>query len=184
YCPDALKDYLFAAKAKPVPIQLAMMRRREIISPSEYYSGMRHLGYLEQQTSENLFRLTEQLPPLSEIIRYMVRDADDEKLVQQFGLDTGFTDKFAKQLKQWAKDQGVPEIVAQYSWRAHWTIPSPGQLFTFWHRLRYNPQFGGKEKLLADIKAALVQQDILPYWHDAYLAVSFHPLTRVDARRA
>jgi hypothetical protein len=50
--------------------------------------------------------------------------------------------------------------------------------------LRYQDKFGGKEKLLKDVKDALIQQDILPYWHDHFLAVSFRPLTRVDVRRA
>lgn len=184
YCKQSIDWLIKVGRSKPIPLQLAVMRRREIISPSEYDAGMREIGYLEPKVRDNLFTLTEQVPPLTEIIRYMVRDADDEQLVNRFGLDAEFDDKYRKQLKKWSKDQGIPEQVARYSWRAHWQIPSPGQLFEFWHRLRYNPRFGGKEKLLEDIKAALVQQDILPYWHDAYLAVSFHPLTRVDARRA
>src|SRR4030095_10770556 len=87
-------------------------------------------------------------------------------------------------LKDWAEFQGLTPDMMKYVFRAHWTIPSPGQLFTFYQRLRDNPKFGGRDKLLEQVKNALIQQDILPFWHDHFLAVSFHPLGRVDIRRA
>lgn len=184
YCNPALTHYLQAAKSKPIPMQLSTMRHREIISASEYHMSMRELGYLDSTQREQIFNITYQVPTLTDIIRFMVRDADDNDLANRLGLDSFFDQKYRDQLKRWSKDQGIPDKIAQYAWRAHWQIPSPTQLFEFWHRLRYNQKFGGKQKLLDDIKAALIQQDILPYWHDHYLAVSFRPMTRVDLRRA
>lgn len=183
-CNSSMNEYVKAARSKPVPLQLAIMRRRRIIDAETYNSKMRELGYLERDVVDDLFKITEQVPTMAEIIRFMVRDTDDIRLVNKFKLDTGFTEKYGAQLKQWSEDQGVSELAAKYNWRAHWTIPSPTQLFTFWHRLRYNPQFGTKDEQLQDIKDALVQQDILPYWHDRYLAVSFRPMRLVDIRRA
>lgn len=184
FCPDALAWYKHAARAKPTPLQLSVMRHREIIDGQDYHKGMRELGYIESDAREKLFKITEQVPTMTDIIRLMVRDADDEEIVNKFGLDTQFDRKYGRQLKKWAKDQGVPDLVAKFQWRAHWMIPSPGQLFEFWHRLRDNPDFGGKEKMLQDIKDALIQQDILPFWHEHYLAVSFRPMFRRDIRRA
>lgn len=184
FCPDALAWYKHAARAKPTPLQLSVMRRRMIIDKPDYHKSMRELGYLESGVRDKLFEITEQVPTMTDIIRLMVRDADDEQIVKKFGLDTQFDRKYGKQLKEWARDQGVPDIVAKFQWRAHWQIPSPGQLFEFWHRLRDNPDFGGKEKMLEDIKEALIQQDILPFWHEHYLAVSFRPMFRRDIRRA
>lgn len=184
YCPDDVEWYKQAAKSKPVPQQLALLRLREIIDKKSYDLGMRQLGYLEPETAENLYKLTEQLPTLSDILRFMVRDADDtspDGPVNKFNLDAGFNEKYQKQLKDWSKKQGIPEQVARYAWRAHWGIPSPTQLFNFWHRLRKEP---GYEKLEADIKTAMIQQDILPFWHKHFLAVSFLPMGRVDIRRA
>lgn len=183
-CPDALNAYEIAARSKPIPLQLASMRRRQLISQSEYNVRMRQLGYVEQQVSDNLFKLTEQLPGLSDITRMMVRDAADDGLAQQFGLDAEFSKKYTGKLREYAEFQGIPHEVAKLNWRAHWTIPSPGQLFHFYHRLRNNPKFGGAGKLLGDVKTALIQQDILPFWHDHYLETSFLPMTRVDVRRA
>lgn len=183
-CQESVTQYTRAARSKPIPLQLAMMRRRKMINSNQYAEGMRQLGYLETSTSEQLYNLTEQIPTLTDITRLMVRDADDEGLASRLGLDSYFTEKYGRQLREWSEAQGVPEKFARYYWRAHWNIPSPGQLFTFYHRLRDNPQFGGREKVLDDIKAALIQQDILPYWHEHYLATSFHPIGRIDIRRA
>lgn len=183
-CRVSTDQYIKAARSKPVPLQLAMMRRRRMINSTQYAERMREIGYLETGTSEQLFNLTEQVPTLTDITRLMVRDAGDESLVSRLHMDDYFDQKYTGQLKKWSEAQGIPENFARYYWRAHWNIPSPGQLFTFYHRLRNNPQFGGSAKVLDDIKAALIQQDILPYWHEHYLATSFHPIGRIDIRRA
>ena len=91
-------------------------------------------------------------------------------------------------------------------WRAHWDIPSPTQLYEFYRRLRdpaeipvpksaldigvkpdptTGPRTDPSNRITEnDVKLALAQQDILPYWQDKFLATAYHPLTRVDARRA
>lgn len=183
YCPESLMYYLKAARAKPVPFELGTMRLRGIINPAQYHESMRELGYLEPAVAENLFATRQQLPTLSDIIRLMVRDADDDAIAQRFQLDTQFEQKYGRQLKEWSEQQGIPEKVAQYAWRAHWNIPSPTQLFEFWRRLRKDPAFGGEAKLWSDIEAALTQQDILPIWHQHYKAINYNPLGRVDIRR-
>lgn len=184
FCPESVRDTVQAARAKPIPLQLAVMRRRKMIDAGGYATGMRQLGYLETGVAEQLFKLTEQVPPMSDIIRFMVRDTDDAALVAKFGLDAKFDDKYQSGLREWAEFQGIPEKIARYNWRAHWGIPAPNQLFTFYQRLRDNPKFGGRDNLLQDVKDALIQQDILPFWHEHFLAVSFHPLGRIDIRRA
>lgn len=184
FCPDALNWNVDAQRSKPIPGQLAVMRHRQMISASEYHAGMRQLGYLEPEMREKLFELTTQVPTLAEIIRFMVRDAGDESAdgpVNRFNLDYGFYDKYGSQLRKWSEDQGITEDHARYNWRSHWAIPSPTQLFQFIRRLRHNPAY---PTLMEDVKQALIQQDILPFWHEHYLSVIYNPLTRVDVRRA
>lgn len=183
-CPESVAWYKEAARAKPLPLDLMTMKLRKVISEADYFKSMRQLGYTNQQDSKNLLALRQQLPTMSDIIRFMVRDADDATLVAKFGLDSNFTQKYQKQLKDWSEQQGVSETLAKYAWRSHWTIPSPTQLFSFWRRLRKDKAFGGEAKLWQDISDALIQQDILPYWHDHFKAVSYLPLGRVDIRRA
>lgn len=184
YCPKSQKPIIQAQRSKLVPPQLAIARRRGIISESDYTRGMRHLGFLGKYEQDVSFKLTEQVPALGDIIRYMVRDADDEALVARFDLDADFTKKFGKQLKKWADDQGIPEQVARYSWRAHWDIPSPGQLYQLLHRHRRSGIYGTEAQLIDDIRTALEQQDIAPFWIDKLMSISFLPLGRIDARRA
>lgn len=184
YCPQNVDWMIQSGRAKPLPLQLAMLRRRGLHTSGDFHTGMREIGYLEPAEAENLFRLTEQIPTMSDIIRLMRRDADDDAIAEKFGLDDLFTSKYGGRLRQWAEWQGIPDEVAKLEWRAHWTIPSPGQLFTFYHRLRKNPKYGGEEKFLQEIKDALVQQDIAPFWQDKFLDVSFHPIGRIDIRRA
>jgi len=184
FCPEALDAYKLAAESKPIPMQLIVMRFRGLISESEYHAGMQRLGYKSAKQAENIYEIQRPLPTLADIVSFMVRDADDETPggpVKRFGLDSNFDDKYGDQLKKWSEQQGIDEKIARYAWRSHWTIPSPTQLFEFYHRLRKKPEF---PDLLGDVKAALIQQDILPYWHEHFLAVSFRPMGRVDVRRA
>lgn len=183
-CQESLDRYKVAVKSKITPDHLAILRRRETITQSDYDRRMRQLGYINQEWVDQEFSLSEERPAPSDIVRMMVRDADDLGLVNKFGMDDKFTDKYQAQLKKWAKDQGIPDEIMKYLWRAHWSIPSPGQLYEMYHRLRYKPEYGGPDKFLGDIKDALIQQDILPYWIDKFLAVSFRPIGRVDVRRA
>lgn len=183
WCPEAIVAYEKAAVAKPIPLELMNMKLRGIIAEKDYYAGMRRLGYTERQDATNLLKLRQQLPTMADILHFMVRDADDPNVVNTFNLDFGFTDKYQAQLKEWADQQGVPEKAARYAWRSHWTIPNPTQLFQFWRRLRKDPQFGGEDGLWKNITDALVQQDILPFWHEHFKAINFLPLGRVDIRR-
>lgn len=184
YCDTIWKQQIQTQRNKLSPLDLATLRHREVITPSDFNRRIRELGYVNSSDANEIYELTNQVPVPSDIIRMMVRDADDQTIATDFGTDDGFTDKYNKQLKKWAADQGMPDLYMQYLWRAHWTIPSPGQLFTIYHRLRHGKEFNADGKLFESIEKALVQQDILPYWIPKLVATSFHPLTRVDTRRA
>lgn len=183
-CQQAAEWDSLAQRSKPVPLQLAVARRRKMIDRESYESGMRQLGFIDPGVSDLLFRLTEQVPTMSDIIRFMVRDADDQAVVKKFNLDEGFESKYADQLRQWSESQGITEDQARYSWRSHWRLPSPTALFTFYHRLRNKPEFGAPGQLLEEIKQAMIQDDMLPRWIPHYLEVSFRPMRLVDIRRS
>jgi hypothetical protein len=183
-CPEDVDWSLLAARSKPVPLQLAIMRHRNIISQAVYQEKMRQLGFLEPSVSEDLYKITFQVPPLTDLIRLMVRDTDDPNIPDWKQSDELFAVKYGKQLRDWGEQQGIPELYAKYAWRAHWTIPSPGQLFEFYHRLRNKPELWTAKGPLEDITQALIQQDILPRWHKSYLAVSFNPMRLRDIRRS
>lgn len=183
--PDRTSDDLIdAARTRLAPEQILSLFLRKVIDKPTADSLLRELGYTEGSTVEGLHTLTEAIPPISDLIRMMVRDVADEINVDWQESDSTFGAKWQGKLKEWGESQGVREEFAKFVWRSHWVIPSPTQLFEFWHRLRYSGQLGTKEETEKKIRAALIQQDILPAWIDAFLAVSFKPLTRVDVRRA
>lgn len=180
---ESFSHVVDAQQSKPIPADLVSLWRRKVINDDQYLQRMRELGFTNPRYATEVAFLSNQIPPASDLVRFMVRDTDDERVVQQFGLDDEFEAKFGQQIQDWSYAQGVDPTYMRYIWRAHWSIPSPTQLFEFWHRLRHTGEFGTAEELYNDVRNALIQQDILPYWIDAYLAVSYRPLTRVDARR-
>lgn len=181
---DQFTPTIDATRSKHSPLDQASLLRREIISRTVFNQRIREQGYIKPEDADEIFKLTEQIPPPQDIIRFMVRDADNQGIVDTFKLDTGFTDNFGGKLQEWAANQGVTEEYMKYLWRAHWDIPSPTQLYEMWRRLRHNAQYNNNGQLEGEIRKALVQQDIAPFWIDRLLALSYSPLTRTDAKRA
>jgi len=118
----------------------------------------------------------------------MVRDADDNTVAERYGTDAQLKEKYGPQLKSWAKGQGITDDVMKYYWRSHWEIPSNTALFEMLHRLRPNRTgeglTGGITVNSTDIKDALVVNDVLPFWAERLMEISYKPLTRTDAQRA
>ena len=170
-------------RSKLTPADLISLWRRGELDDASLNNRLREVGYLHQSDYRELRTLGQQIPPVSDLTHFMVRDAGDETAVKRFGMDDEYENKFTGRMKQWARAQGIDETYMKYVWRSHWSLPSPTQLFEFYHRLRYNPDFGGEKAVYDNVRNALIQQDILPFWIPYYLAVSFRPLTRIDARR-
>jgi hypothetical protein len=171
-------------RAKLSPLELTALWRRNLITTADHSAEIRGLGYIDATSPAYFRELSRQIPFVTDLIRMMVRDAADVALVKRFGMDDGFEDKFAGQLKEWAEMQGVEEEHMKFIWRAHWSIPSPGQLFEMWQRQRKKGDTFDNSQLGKDVHDALVQQDILPFWIPRLEKISFRPLTRRDLRRA
>ena len=160
-----------------------VLYRRGDIDDQELADRIRRNGWIRDQDIEELKTLNTQIPGIGQLISYMVRDVADDNIVNKFGLDTDFDIKYTGQVKSFAEQQGIHPDYAKLAWRSHWTIPPPSTLYEILHRLRHNPQFGGEQQVLEDVKEALKQQDILPFWIDRLLEISYHPINRIDAQR-
>lgn len=178
------RNIAMASKFKFSALELMTLSKRDALLRSDIGTRLRELGSLESQDLTELESLFDQIPGPADLVRFMQRDAFNQGVVDTFGLDSGFTDNFAGQVVTWAGYQGLSEDVMRANWRAHWSIPSPTQLYEMYHRLRHPAPGITQTVTLEDIKRALQQQDILPFWQDRLLAVSFHPLTRTDLFRA
>jgi hypothetical protein len=168
--------------------QIIALHRRGIYTEAEANKELRGNGVLTDFDKSSFYRSTEAMPTVSDIVRFMVRDADDNDIASKYRTDEGLKEKYGPQLQSWAKGQGITDEVMKYYWRSHWEIPSNTQLFEMLHRLRPDrPDAAAEGNIVIDaddIKNALIVNDTLPVWADALMAISYKPLTRTDAQRA
>lgn len=204
--PEPARRSLLSKQTKPNVNEVVALRMRGVIDDKDFFSRMRELGVLDPARSKEFTELAKVVPTPNDLIRFMVRDAADMTVVEQYRLDEGFKDKYGAQIQKWAEAQGVEPDVFLYSWRSHWEIPSNTQLYEMVRRLRPDRPAvvawdkeaeaitpGGAELTLgprptvvtvADVKRAMEVNDLMPGWVDPSLEVSYAPITRTDAIRA
>lgn len=139
---------------------------------------------IDSEYVNDLDGLTNYVPSPGDLIRYMVRDVDNADVVKTFGLDEGFTNNYVGQIKVWAGMNNVGDDVMLREWRSHWSIPSPTQLYNILHKLRHNDKYGGAAVVEGWVKEALIQQDILPFWIDKLMDISYLAINKTDATTA
>lgn len=175
-----------AQRNRPNNQDVIAAARRRLINPQTMDAMLRENGVLADRDREIFFQLSEQLPPVTDLIRFMVRDVEDKRIIERFGLNDEFKDKWVGSLPGFGFAQGVSDELARLYWRAHWRLPGLGQVYECLHRLRkgaVNAQGESIETTLEDVRALLGQDDVLPFWRDRLIAISYSPLTRVDAQR-
>lgn len=177
-----------ANRTRPNNDQIISLNRRGVLTDDQAYAELRGNGVLEQFDRDLLYRATESLPTVSDIVRFMVRDADDSSVADKYGTDSGLDTKYGDQLRAWAQGQGITDQVMKYYWRSHWEIPSNTALFEMLHRLRPDRKTSKVPEdatvTIEDVANALVVNDVLPYWAKRQIEISYKPLTRTDTQRA
>jgi len=144
---------------------------------------LRKYGFLNDDDIVKLVTLRQQMPGLSDIIRFMVRDTENAKVVQDGKLDLGFAENFNGQLAQWATSQGIsPDLAIRY-WRAHWELPSPQMAYQFLQRLRPGRVDDSIATTSDDIAKLLEVNDYAPGWIPRMMAISYLTPTRADIRQ-
>lgn len=184
HCTEPWHRVALSRQARLAPFEAAAALRRGLITEEGYREIIRANGFISNNAPDVIFDLTRPLPPISDLIRFMVRDVEDPGIVGRFGLDEGFTDKWQGQAREWGEQQGITDDVALRYWRAHWSIPSPTQLFAMYHRSRGLDPSHPAYVDLSEIEAALVYQDIAPFWVKPLLNTTFSLLRLVDINRA
>jgi hypothetical protein len=109
-------------------------------------------------------------PTPQDLIRFAVREAYTPEVVEKFRLDEDLPPEFIEE----AKKIGMDEDTAKLYWRAHWDLPSPTQGFEMFHRDIITED---------ELKLLLRTLDVMPFWRDRLIKLSYSPLTRVDIRR-
>ena len=177
-------DVVFGQRSKLNVGELLAAWHRNVINDTEFDTGLRELGYLDDHIGGILNEISKQLPGISDIIHFMVRDTEDPDIVDRFKLQADFGKKFTGDLKRWTEEQNIPVEVMEKAWIAHWRYPGFRQLMEMFHRFRNLPVGDPRRTTEEDVRVALRADDVPEFWIDRLLGISFRVLTRVDVRRA
>ncbi len=178
-----------AQRSRVDGLQTAMLYRRGFISLERMQARLRELGYIREAEQNEVLELTRYIPGPGDLVRFMLRDTEDKDVTDTFKTEDEFPEKFSGELEKMAYSQGISRGDMLRYWKAHWDWPSNTQLYEMLHRLRPDKVKRGEldEKLVttkAMAEKVLAVNDVIPIWRDRLLAISYRPLTRVDARRA
>jgi hypothetical protein len=184
YCVEPMAKLLDYHRTKFTPGQLLDMVRRGLITYPEYRAEFRHWGYVGDGDAELFDDSNKFLPPIQDLVRFMVRDVFDTENRDVYAPNTGFNAKWRRMDPKYGAMQGISDDVAELYWRAHWLIPPTGQLYNIYHRNRVRTPPGGKKFTYPMLEKALEINDNNPEFIPYLIQQSEHLLTRVDVRRA
>lgn len=153
--------------------------------------------------------LSKNPPPLSDLVRFAVREVFDPATVQQYGyhkeIPMAILPYFKMQGYGWDLPDNVPagatnavgnpvegpENWMYKYWYAHWDLPSPTQGYEMLHRLYQSSDFGPSPALTpgtaftnADMETLLKTLDYPEYWRRRLINISYHPINLTEARDA
>lgn len=139
------------------------------ISEANFKRYLSFYGYSPNDI-QNIQKLAYYIPPPQDIIRMAVREVFSPAIAQKYGQYEDFPAEFVK----YAKMRGISEKWAKNYWAAHWDLPSLTMGYEMLHRGIID---------LKDLNTLMRAQDIMPYWRDKLIKISYAPYTRVDTRR-
>lgn len=179
---------------------------RGLLSRNEWDDYTRRSGISRPVDLERLHRLTQFMPPPSDLIRFAVKDIFDPALPDRQGMLEELEEQ--KELLDWLRAQGIGEVsfrtregrvltrdVASLYWLASFELPSPTQAYQMLHRLRPGrvakwsvpgqtpAQIRAMTTNIEDIRALLKDKDYRPGWRDRLAAISYNAVGRIDLRR-
>jgi len=110
------------------------------------------------------------VPGASDLIRMAVKEAFTPEIAEKFGQYQDLPKAFT----EWATKIGLSAEWASRYWAAHWELPGASTGFEMLHRRLIDEN---------ELKVLLRALDIMPFWRDKLIQLSYAPYTRVDLRR-
>lgn len=144
-------------------------RWRKLLNDADFVALLKRRGYDERSITV-LDDLSHLIPPISDLIRFQVREAFNDGVASKFGYDADYP----KDLDPYIERQGYDPDWGKRFWRAHWDLPSPMQAYQMLHRGLIDA--GTLDELLKT-------KDYPSFWRDKLMAISYNVMTRVDVRR-
>lgn len=143
--------------------------RRGKITDNELSESLSTLHYNEE-VQDKLKKVTEYFPNPADLVRFAVREVYSPEIAARFGLFEDLPQVFIDE----AYKAGMTEELSRAFWGAHWELPGAREGFEMLHRRIIDE---------GDLKLLLRALDVMPYWRDKLIQLSYNPLTRVDVRR-
>jgi len=142
---------------------------RDIYTDDDIEKALTKKGWSEQDRAA-LKKAAFFIPPVQDLITMAVREVFTPEIAERFGQFEDFPQDFVTH----AKKTGVSEEWARNYWAAHWVLPSPQMGFEMLHRRVIDN---------ADLSLLLKSADVMPFWRQKIIDISYSPFTRVDIRR-
>jgi ElaB/YqjD/DUF883 family membrane-anchored ribosome-binding protein len=142
---------------------------RDLMTDDQIAENLRALGY-DDDDINRVMEAAFYIPPAQDLITMAVRDVFNPETTARYGQFENYPEAFSKH----AAMQGISDEWAKRYWAAHWTLPSPQMGFEMYQRGIIDRD---------DLVMLLKSLDIMPFWRDRLINLSFSPLTRVDVRR-
>jgi len=167
---ETMCNYLAGATMRPLDLDsVREATLRNILKDFGPQIHLDKLGYSGEDSSI-IKQLWWRLPNVQDLIRMAVREVFTPDIAAKFGQFDDFPGPFGS----WAKQLGIGDYWAKNYWGAHWDLPSATQGFEMFHRSIIN----------ADELAMLLRAlDVMPFWRDKLIQMSYNIPTRVDIRR-
>ena len=142
---------------------------RGVLSEDDMFVRMRELGFTDTRTKE-IKELWDIIPPVSEILYMVGKEAFEPDQVQKYGL----MDEFPSEVSPWLEKHGYSKYWQDKSWISHWSYPSYQQVLQLLHRGHITEE---------DVYEFYRVIEIPPVWRNLLTKISYSPYTRVDSRR-
>ena len=167
--PDYAQKYLDAILTKPQSMDIIAYQLRKDPKLDKLPDELNKIGI--HPNYHDLYKeLAYQIPPVQDIITMAVREAFTPDIAQRFGQYEGLPAAYV----EWVGKKGLSKEWAERYWAAHWSLPSVSQGFEMLHRNIITRE---------DLSMLLRALDVMPFWRDKLIQMSYKPLTRVDVRR-
>ena len=151
------------------PIQVITAWRRDPVTYEKYFNDLRDFGW-DTDRIETLKFITQIIPNVSDLVRMAVREAFTPEIAEKFGQYEDYPDA----ITEWGEKQGLSKEWLTRYWAAHWDLPAAQQGFEMLRRGIIDED---------TLKMLLRALDVMPYWRDKLIGISWEVPTRVDIRR-
>lgn len=169
FTPEYAYMYFLTRQQLLPPEVIQEATNREYITEDVAWMKLLQLGYAPED-AWLILQLRWWYPPVSDIIRFAVREVFSPEIVEKYRTDEDFPAEF----EYWARLAGLHPEFARWYWRAHWDLPSIEMGYEMLHRGVITRE---------ELETLLRTQDVMPYWRDKLIQISYRPYTRVDVRR-